>query len=131
MGSYVAQETVKLMVKAGRPVKGSRALMLGITFKENCPDIRNTRAIDIYHELQDYTIDVDIYDPWADKDEVKHEYGLDIVNELPIDQEYGSVILAVSHNEFKEIDFSVFKDKGAIIFDVKSILSKDIIDARL
>lgn len=131
MGSHVAQETVKLMVKAGRPVKGSRALMLGITFKENCPDIRNTRAIDIYHELKDYTIDVDIYDPWADKDAVMHEYGLEIMNELPIDKEYGSVILAVSHDEFKEIDFSSFKEKGSIIYDVKSILPKDIIDARL
>ena len=131
MGAYVATETVKLMVKAGKPVKGSKALLLGITFKENCPDIRNTRVTDIYHELRDYDIDVDIWDPWADAAEVKHEYGLDILNELPKNAEYGSIILAVAHNEFKELDLQAYKNKGTVIFDVKSILPKELVDARL
>jgi UDP-N-acetyl-D-galactosamine dehydrogenase len=84
MGAYVASEVVKLMLKAGKPVKGAKALMLGITFKENCPDIRNTRALDIYHELKTYGVEVDIYDPWADASEVKKEYGLDILTESPL-----------------------------------------------
>lgn len=131
MGAYVATETVKLMVKAGRPVKGSKALLLGITFKENCPDIRNTRVTDIYHELRDYDIDVDIYDPWADASEVRHEYGLEIISEIPKNVEYGSIILAVAHDQFKEIDLKAYKSKGTVIFDVKSILPKELVDARL
>lgn len=131
MGGYVAQEVVKLMVKAGKPVKGSNALMLGITFKENCPDIRNTRALDIYHELKDYDINVDIFDPWADPQEVIHEYGVEIINKITDPNKYNSIVLAVAHNEFKELDFTAFKNNGAIIFDVKSILPKEIVDARL
>ncbi len=131
MGGYVAQEVVKLMVKAGKPVKGSNALMLGITFKENCPDIRNTRALDIYHELKDYDINVDIFDPWADPKEVIHEYGVEIINKITDHNKYNSIVLAVAHNEFKELDFTAFKNNGAIIFDVKSILPKEIVDARL
>ncbi len=131
MGSYVATEMVKLMVKAGKPVKGSKSLMLGITFKENCPDIRNTRALDIYHELRDYDIDVDIYDPWASPAEVMHEYGVAIVSEINNPEKYNSVVLAVAHDEFKALDFNDFKKNGAIIYDVKSILPKEIVDARL
>jgi UDP-N-acetyl-D-galactosamine dehydrogenase len=131
MGSYVATEMVKLMVKAGKPVKGSKSLMLGITFKENCPDIRNTRALDIYHELRDYDIDVDIYDPWASPAEVMHEYGVAIVSEINNPEKYNSVVLAVAHDEFKALDFNAFKKNGAIIYDVKSILPKEIVDARL
>jgi UDP-N-acetyl-D-glucosamine/UDP-N-acetyl-D-galactosamine dehydrogenase len=131
MGSYVATEVVKLMVKAGKPVKNTKALMLGITFKENCPDIRNTRALDIYHELRDYDIDVDIFDPWASPAEVKHEYGVDIITEFHNPEQYSSIILAVAHDEFKKLDFTSFKKNGAIIFDVKSILPKELVDARL
>lgn len=131
MGSYVATEVVKLMVKAGKPVKGAKALMLGITFKENCPDIRNTRATDIYHELKEFTMDVDIYDPWANHAEVLHEYGIELAAEIDSPENYSAVILAVAHNEFKELDFNTFKNKGAIIYDVKSLLPKDVIDARL
>ncbi len=131
MGSYVATEAIKLMVKAGKPVKGSKALMLGITFKENCPDIRNTRAIDIYHELKDFAIDVDVYDPWASNAEVLDEYGIEMVDEIGDPDHYGCVILAVAHNEFKELDYQRFKNSGAIIYDVKGILPKDLVDARL
>lgn len=131
MGGYVATEAIKLMVKEGKPVKGSKALMLGITFKENCPDIRNTRAIDIYHELKDFAIDVDVYDPWASNAEVLDEYGIEMVDEIGDPDRYGCVILAVAHDEFKELDYQGFKDSGAIIYDVKGILPKEMVDARL
>jgi len=131
MGAHVASEVVKLMLKAGKQVKNTKALMLGITFKENCPDIRNTRATDIYHELQSYGMHVDIFDPWADPAEVKHEYGIDILTEYPKGNGYGAIVLAVAHNEFQKIDMLGHKEDGAIIFDVKGILPKDVVDARL
>jgi UDP-N-acetyl-D-galactosamine dehydrogenase len=131
MGSYVANEVVKLMLKSGLPVKENKALMLGITFKENCPDIRNTRAIDIYNELKSYGMEVDVYDPWALPEEVKHEYGIDILTEYPAGNGYGAVILAVAHEEFKEIDLSEHKQSGAIIFDVKGMFSKELVNKRL
>lgn len=138
MGAYVASEVVKLMLKAGKPVKNAKALMLGITFKENCPDIRNTRAIDIYHELKSYRMDVEVYDPWADPSEVMQEYGISIIKEYPVTyypsnviEGYGAVIIAVAHDEFREIDLSEHKASGVIIFDVKGVLPKDVTSARL
>ncbi|MEA3444362.1 MAG: nucleotide sugar dehydrogenase [Bacteroidota bacterium] len=133
MGAHVAGEVVKLMLKSGLPVKENKALMLGITFKENCPDIRNTRAIDIYHELQSYGMAVDVYDPWANAEEVKHEYSIDIINHQSsiINNDYGAIILAVAHNEFKEIDIEAFKKTGSIIYDVKGILPKELVNSRL
>jgi UDP-N-acetyl-D-galactosamine dehydrogenase len=131
MGAYVAGEVVKLMLKAGKPVKGAKALMLGITFKENCPDIRNTRAIDIYHELKTYGMEVDIYDPWASAAEVTHEYGIEILAKYPDGNGYGAIILAVAHNEFQKIDMVSHKENGTIIYDVKGILPKELVDARL
>lgn len=131
MGAYVAGEVVKLMLKAGKPVKNVKALMLGITFKENCPDIRNTRALDIYHELKTYGMDVDIYDPWASSEEVRHEYGLEILNKYPHQNGYSAIILAVAHNEFQKIDMTAHKNDGVIIYDVKGILPKEIVSARL
>jgi UDP-N-acetyl-D-glucosamine/UDP-N-acetyl-D-galactosamine dehydrogenase len=131
MGAYVATEVVKLMLKKGKPVKDNKALMLGITFKENCPDIRNTRAIDIYHELQSYGMQVDIFDPWANPKEVKHEYGIDILIKYPFSQDYSAIILAVAHNEFLEINIKDYKEKGTVIFDVKGILPKNHVNLRL
>jgi len=131
MGKYVASEVVKLMIKNEIQVKNSKILMLGITFKENCPDIRNTKAIDIYHELISYGITVDIYDPWASSNEVQHEYGITIAKNLDNSVNYGAVILAVAHNEFVEVDFQTFKNNGAIIYDVKGILPRELIHARL
>jgi UDP-N-acetyl-D-galactosamine dehydrogenase len=131
MGKYVASEVVKLMIQNEIPVKNSKVLMLGITFKENCPDIRNTKATDIYHELISYGIDVDIYDPWASAEEVKHEYGLTITANLNESVDYTAVILAVAHNEFMKIDLQAFKTKGAIIYDVKGILPRELVHARL
>lgn len=115
----------------GTPVKGSKALMLGITFKENCPDIRNTRAIDIYHELTDYGVEVDLYDPWASPQEVMHEYGIKTITRCPEINGYGAIILAVAHKEFINIDLQAHKETGAVIYDVKGILNEEIIDARL
>ena len=131
MGKYIASEVVKLMIKREMAVKNSKILMLGITFKENCPDIRNTKATDIYYELNSYGIEVDVYDPWASIDEVQEEYGITIIRELNEFQNYGVVILAVAHDKFMEIDLQAFKDKGAILYDVKGILARELIDARL
>lgn len=129
MGEYVANQIVKLMVKKDLRVLGSRVLMLGITFKENCPDIRNTRAIDIYQELKSYDLDIEVYDPWADPAEVKHEYGIDIVSE-PTGQ-YEAVVLAVSHKEFLDLDLPQLKVDSGVLYDVKSILPKEQVDGRL
>ena len=135
MGAYVANQTIKLMNKKGLLVKDVKILILGFTFKENCPDIRNTKVIDIYQTLSEYSKNIQIYDPWADPTKVKKEYGIEIV-ETGIDSFYGqyeAVILAVGHNEFLKYDIRKFlKDPNqGIIYDVKSILPKEIIDGRL
>ena len=129
MGKYVAGEVVKLMMKRSLPVLGSNVLMLGITFKENCPDIRNTRAIDVYEELQSYNVNVDLYDPWADSNEVKDEFGFDLV-EKP-NRKYHAVILTVAHKEFLNQDLRSHLVEGGILYDVKGILDTKSIDARL
>lgn len=130
MGRFVADKVVKLMINKGIKVKGSSALILGITFKENCPDIRNTRVTDIYSELREFGIDVDIYDPWVDPQEVFREYGIRMLSQIPT-QSYGAVIIAVSHDEFRKIDFETFKRTGAVIFDTKSFIRRDLVDGRL
>ncbi|MBK6729414.1 MAG: Vi polysaccharide biosynthesis UDP-N-acetylglucosamine C-6 dehydrogenase TviB [Bacteroidetes bacterium] len=130
MGGYVANEVVKLMIRKDIQIKGSKALILGITFKENCPDIRNTRVIDIYHELDSFGLSVDIYDPWAAKEEVKHEYGIDILSQLNGDK-YDVIVLAVAHEEFKKIDFSKIKNGNVVVFDIKGVLEKEVVDGRL
>jgi UDP-N-acetyl-D-galactosamine dehydrogenase len=132
MGSYVAQETVKMMIKKGATIKGSKALVLGITFKENCPDIRNSRVIDIVKEFQSYDVEVDVYDPWASAEEVKHEYGLDLKgSQGDLSSNYDAIVLAVSHNQFLELDFQGLKSGIGVIFDVKSLLPKESVDSRL
>ena len=132
MGSYVATETVKMMIKKGATIKGSNALVLGITFKENCPDIRNSRVIDIIDEFQSYHVNVDVYDPWASKDEVKHEYNLDLKSNLSdLKSDYDAIVLAVSHNEFLEISLDSLKSDKCVTFDVKSLFPRDTVDARL
>lgn len=129
MGAHVAKKVVKLMIDKDQTIKNSKVLMLGITFKENCPDIRNSKAIDVYTELTDFGVDVDVYDPWANHADVKHEYGLDLVSELRND--YAAVILTVSHNEFREINLDELKGKDAVVFDTKSFFDPKEIDARL
>ena len=132
MGSYVAQETVKMMINNGATIKGANALVLGITFKENCPDIRNSRVIDIIREFETYHVNVDVFDPWASKEEVKHEYGFDMLTSSEqLKSSYDTIVLAVAHNEFKELNIEGLKSETGVIFDVKSLLPKDIVDARL
>ena len=132
MGPYVAQESIKLMIKKGIKINGSNLLVLGITFKEDCPDIRNSRAIDIIRELESYSVQVDVFDPWASKEEVKHEYGIDLItDEKEINKKYDGLILAVSHKEFLSFDMNKFMNATQVTFDVKSILSKGVADSRL
>ena len=131
MGSYVADEVIKLMVRKGIQVVGSKALVLGITFKENCPDVRNTKVIDIIRHLKNYHIDVDVHDPWADPKEVEHEYGITTKQELPQDCQYDAVIVTVAHQEFSyEMIKSICSDP-CVLYDVKAILDKSLVDARL
>ena len=131
MGDYVANQAIKCMNKKGVLVKDSKILILGITFKENCPDIRNTKVVDIYHTLKEYTSNITVYDPYANREAVKHEYGIDIVNEQP-QEKYDAIILAVSHNQFKEINVLDFKrNDDSVIYDVKGFLPRNIIDGRL
>jgi UDP-N-acetyl-D-galactosamine dehydrogenase len=130
MGMFVANKVVKLMINNGQTIKGSNVLVMGITFKENCPDIRNTRVVDIIEELDGFGCNVDVYDPWADFKEVKHEYGIEIQTELP-KKEYGAIVLAVSHKEFLEMSLDNLKNEKAILFDTKSVLPKSKVDGRL
>lgn len=130
MGDYVANQVIKCMNKKGILIKDANILVLGITFKENCPDIRNTKIVDIYHTLREYTSNIDIYDPWANVEKVKSEYGIDIMSNLP-KKKYEAIILAVAHEQFKDIDFSDLKKDLSVIYDVKGILPRNIIDGRL
>ena len=130
MGEYVANETVKLMLKKGIQVLDSNILILGFTFKENCPDVRNTKVIDIYKALKEYNLNITVYDPWANPDVVRHEYGIEVVNELPAGKA-DAVILAVAHEKFKGLDVESLAREKHVIFDVKGFLKKEIVDGRL
>jgi UDP-N-acetyl-D-galactosamine dehydrogenase len=129
MGKHVATEVVKLMMRKDLKVIDSKVLILGFTFKEDCPDVRNTRVIDIYQELKNFDIQVDVYDPWSNPEEVMYEYGITVVNELPNDK-YSAAILAVSHKEFANLNIRDLVGNG-VVFDVKGVLPKDQVDARL
>ena len=132
MGAYVANQTIKCMNKKGVIVKDSRILILGITFKENCPDIRNTKIVDIYHTFEEYTNNITIYDPWADIDAVRHEYSLEIINVLSGREKYDSIILAVAQDEFLNLDIrSLLASENGVVYDVKGVLPRKIVDARL
>ena len=131
MGNYVAEQTIKCMNKKGLLVKDAKILILGVTFKENCPDIRNTKVVDIYTSLEEYTKNVTVYDPWANKENVKREYDIDIVSELPTGEKFDAVILAVAHNQFKELDIKSLVVDNGVVYDVKGILDRTIIDGRL
>lgn len=131
MGEYVAHQVIKLMNKKGVLVKDANILLLGITFKENCPDIRNTKIVDIYSTLSEYTNNITIYDPWADKAEVQHEYQIEISNTLDTTKKYDAIILGVAHKEFLEIDIPSLLNENGVVYDVKGILDRTIIDGRL
>lgn len=129
MGIFVANKLVKLLIQKGKKIGGAKTLMLGITFKENCPDIRNSRVVDIYKELVDFGMDVDVYDPWANANEVLHEHGIELISSL--NSSYDAIVLTVSHREFIDLAYGKLKAKDGVIFDIKSVLDKTIVDARL
>jgi UDP-N-acetyl-D-glucosamine/UDP-N-acetyl-D-galactosamine dehydrogenase len=132
MGIFIANKVVKLMINKGQKVQGARVLVLGITFKENCTDIRNSRVVDIVKELADYGCAVDVYDPWAASDDVKHEYGFPLVGEDVLRAGgYDAVVLAVAHEKFKSLDVAGFKNANGVIYDVKSFLDLKSVDGRL
>ena len=132
MGSFVASEIVKKMVQKDIPVKGAKALLLGFTFKENCPDVRNTRVIDIYHDLIEFGLDITVYDPWINPHEVEIEYDIVVKNDASVlEEKYSTLILAVSHNAFLEIDIKSLKEEKSVVFDIKGFLPEDLTDARL
>lgn len=131
MGMFVANKVIKLMIEKGHIIKGTKALILGFTFKENCPDIRNTRVIDIYKELQQFGLEVDIHDPWANPEDVKHEYNLDIKTNIN-GWNYQAIIIAVAHDEFSKIEFNAIKAAGDVVmFDTKGFLDRSLVDGRL
>ncbi len=121
MGEYVASQVVKLMIKRDITINNSKVLMLGVTFKENCPDVRNTKIVDVIKALKDYGMNITIFDPWANPAEVKHEYGFETVKELPAEQ-FDAIVLGVAHNEFKELDLGAIRTANSIVYDVKGIL---------
>ena len=129
MGKHVATEVIKYMMRKDLKVIESKVLILGFTFKEDCPDVRNTRVIDIYNELLSFEMDVDVYDPWVNSEEVKHEYGINVLKQQPAMSQYSAVILAVAHKKFNNLDLKSSKDK--VIYDVKGVLKKAVVDARL
>ncbi len=130
MGYRVAAEVVKLMIKKGHRIEGSNVLVLGITFKENCPDIRNSRVIDVIRELQSFGCNVEVHDPWANKKEVKEEYDIELKQKLD-KKDYDAVVVAVAHNEFREIDISSLRNGSGVLFDIKALIDKKFVDGRL
>jgi UDP-N-acetyl-D-galactosamine dehydrogenase len=130
MGVFVATKVIKIMIQKGCKIKESNILILGFTFKENCPDIRNTKVVDIYKELSTYNTHIDVYDPWANKGEVKVEYGIDLIENFE-QKKYDAIILAVAHTEFQYINFEQLRNENVVIFDTKAVISRDFIDGRL
>lgn len=131
MGAYVANETIKLMIKKEIPIKNAGVLILGFTFKENCPDVRNTRVIDIVNELKSYQAKVSVCDPWADPAIVKHEYGIETFKKLSAFEKYDAIILAVAHDEFNHLNIHDLVNSPSVIYDVKGVLNDKAVDARL
>ena len=130
MGDYVAHQVIKLMNKKGVLVKDAKILLLGFTFKENCPDIRNTKVVDIYHTLEEYSSSITICDPWVDAEKAKNEYGIDTISNIPED-EYDAIILCVAHKEFLEVDINKLRKSQSVVYDVKGVLNRNLIDGRL
>lgn len=132
MGNYVAQEVIKLMIEKDCKIKNGNVLVMGVTFKENCPDIRNSRVIDVIDELKKYNLSVDVYDPWANVEEVKREFKLDLKNKPEqLKNKYNAIVLTVAHQEFLDFDLERFRSNSCVIFDVKSFLERELVDGRL
>jgi UDP-N-acetyl-D-galactosamine dehydrogenase len=129
MGTHIANKVIKLMAVRKLPIHQADVLVLGITFKENCPDIRNSKVADVINELKSFGTNVEVYDPHADAAEVNHEYGFNLIKDL--NKKYHAIVLAVGHNEFKSLTWDKIKDSNTVIFDVKGFLDKDLITARL
>ena len=130
MGKYVASELIKIMIQKDIKIKSAEILVLGITFKENCPDVRNTKSVDVISSLKEYGVNVTVFDPWANIAEVKHEYGFESMRILP-KKKFDGIILTVAHNEFKNLNYEKLKKKVAVVYDVKNVLSVDQIDKGL
>jgi UDP-N-acetyl-D-galactosamine dehydrogenase len=128
---FIANKVLKLMIRKDHKIKGAKVLILGVTFKENCPDIRNTRVVDIYHELCEFGIEADICDPWVDAEELKREYGVPVMKTVDVNKKYEAVILAVAHEEFKTFDFEKYYNQKTVIFDVKAVVDRQWVDGRL
>lgn len=134
MGKHVAGEVIKLMIHKGHAIAGARVLVLGFTFKENCGDLRNTRVIDLVHELERFSAKVDIYDPWADRAEAKHEYAIDLLAEMPAPGNYDALVVAVAHDQFKSLGIDGLRQLAngrAVIYDIKGMFPKNEVDGRL
>ena len=131
IAKFIADKTLKLMIQKDHKIKDSNVLILGVTFKENCPDCRNTKVVDIATELEDFGCCVDIYDPWASPEVVRHEYGKELIAAVDPEKRYEAVVACVSHNQFKTFDFKKYREQGAVIFDVKGFVPRELVDARL
>ncbi len=131
MGEFVANKVVKLMIEKGHKIKAAKVLIMGITFKENCPDIRNSKVIDIVHELEQFGVEVDIYDPMVSADEVKKEFDVELIKSVDANTGYAAIIVAVPHSEFLHFNFKKYKENNTVIFDAKACLDRNIADARL
>ncbi|MBQ7648883.1 MAG: nucleotide sugar dehydrogenase [Paludibacteraceae bacterium] len=131
IAKFIADKTLKLMIQKDHKIKDSNVLILGVTFKENCPDCRNTKVVDIATELEDFGCRVDIYDPWASPEVVRHEYGKELIAAVDPEKKYEAIVACVSHNQFKTFDFKKYREQGAVIFDVKGFVDRDLVDARL
>jgi UDP-N-acetyl-D-galactosamine dehydrogenase len=135
MGRYVASQIIKLLIHSGHPVRGSKLLLLGITFKQDCPDIRNSRVVDVIDELSEYGCEVCVYDPWASPEEVREAYGVELLPDeaaaKALAGEANAVVLAVPHRQFADFDLKPFRAGGAVVYDIKSFLPRDQVDNRL
>ena len=131
MATFIAHKMIKLFIQKNKQIKNSHILILGITFKENCPDVRNTKIVDIYKQLVEFDMQCDIYDPWANEKEVMEEYKIKLISQIDDSKQYDGILLAVAHKNFETIDFKEYKQKGTIIFDAKAVIERSLVDARL
>jgi UDP-N-acetyl-D-galactosamine dehydrogenase len=128
---FIADKVVKLMIRKNHQIQGANVLILGVTFKENCPDIRNTKVVDIYYELREFGVKADIFDPWVNRKELKEKYGVNLLKEINQDKHYSAIILAVAHDEFRTIDFEKYHNHNTVIFDAKDVVDRRLVDGRL
>ncbi len=131
IAKFIADKVLKLMIQKDHKIKDANVLIMGVTFKENCPDCRNTKVVDIATELEEFGCKVDIYDPWASPEVVRHEYGKELIGGIDPDKDYAAIIACVCHDQFKTFDFKKYHDRGAVVFDVKNFVNRDFVDGRL